>query len=208
MFDQAYSTHQQQRFYLRFIAIASAAIGIVLSACTLVSALRTRWNMHPARVVTGVSLIPLSVSILWHLYDITYPRVASGRRSPPAFLVIVLDGAGFFAFLALMIANGIVIKELAYSSSTNYGMGIMLTYNQFPWMVCSAFHAILVFQQLRQLGGPRVCEHCRQEMGQSATTKRGLNNDYAPLVEHRDSYEDAVETGVATSPMSTHNNGS
>lgn len=210
MFNSAYlnafdSTHKHPRLNLRLVAIASAAIGTVLSICTLVSALHERFGMGRARIVSGVALIPLTISILWHLFDLTHSRVANGRRSPPANLAVMIEGAGFSAFLALLISNGFVIKDLAPG---NYGMGIMLTYNQFPWIVCSGIHAILVIQQLHLLGGPRLCERCRQEMGQSARTKGKVADDYAPLVAHQDSYEDDVETHVVTAgPMSTHDDG-
>ena len=62
--------------------------------------------------------------------------------------------------------------------------------------VLSAIHAMFVVQQIYLFGGSRVCERCRQEMGQSAAAKRGMGTDYAPLVPPRESYDDAVETNV------------
>ena len=50
-------------------------------------------------------------------------------------LIVFIDGLGFFAFLSLLIANGIIIKKYGGSYHT-HGTAILLTYNQFPWMIC------------------------------------------------------------------------
>ena len=73
----------------------------------------------------------------------------------PAPLLVLVDGLGFFAYLSLMIANGIIIKN--YGGRYNsFGIAIMLTYNQFPWMVCwydkhlcsPSFDFVLIFADI------------------------------------------------------------
>lgn len=56
--DGTFRRHPQ--FLLRALATASAAIGMILAFSTLMSAIHLRWNMTPARVLSGVAMIPVS----------------------------------------------------------------------------------------------------------------------------------------------------
>lgn len=55
------SSNHHPRYHVRAVAIASAAIGMVLTFITLMAALRGRWQMGPARVLTGVAMIPVCI---------------------------------------------------------------------------------------------------------------------------------------------------
>ncbi|KAL8996551.1 MAG: hypothetical protein Q9169_003946 [Polycauliona sp. 2 TL-2023] len=170
---------------LRKVAIGAAAVGVLLDIISLVYC-RTKRGQHSMVAVTGVAFLPLGLSFIWNNL-VLFPLSRMKNRMVEAMLVLA-DVAFFLGFLAISIANGVVMKGLEFSSRYAYRdqrSGIyrsytrpgleadhveLYTYNSVPWLICATLHLLaagLVLQRVLELGfGPKAdatCPDCQRK---------------------------------------------
>lgn len=68
--------------------------------------------------------------MIWHHVDLVSPRIS--KQKLPVGLLAFIDGFGFLGFLALIIANGIIMGRMWRESQRV----VLMTYTSVPWMVC------------------------------------------------------------------------
>ena len=74
----------------------------------------------------------LAVSLAWDLTDLACHRF--GKRAIHPCISAVMDSAAFGCFLALLIINGIAMRQFNKLASIVLSL---LTYNTFPWIICA-----------------------------------------------------------------------
>ena len=70
--------------------------------------------------------------MVWNHLDLASIRLF--KRELPIAVLIIVDALGFLSFLALLIANGIVISDFGWWRSI--GHAVLLAYASVPWMFC------------------------------------------------------------------------
>ncbi|MCJ1273924.1 hypothetical protein MMC21_001717 [Puttea exsequens] len=121
-------------------------IGLVFSTS------KTLAGTSPATMLIGY----LVLSIAWDFSDIAlkpslekHIEKVHDEISPEiakAFIAFV-DFLGFLGFLALLVTNGIMIRDLGKGYYHYYGPPndkiMALTYNSVPWIICAACHLLI-----------------------------------------------------------------
>ena len=74
----------------------------------------------------------LFISFNWNCTDLAShsDRIFKQKHLVSVNFLVFMDGLGFLSFLALLIANGIVVNDM------RRGPRILMVYNSVPWMVC------------------------------------------------------------------------
>ena len=74
----------------------------------------------------------LSISFVWNFADLAShsDRIFKQKYLVSVNVLVCVDALGFLGFLALLIANGIVVNDM------HRGPRILLVYNSVPWMLC------------------------------------------------------------------------
>lgn len=76
----------------------------------------------------------LCISMFWNHVDLVSIRLF--KKFLPVGSLVFVESLGFLAFLALLIANGIIVNNLHYMWGSPSGNAMLMTYTSVPWMVC------------------------------------------------------------------------
>ena len=84
--------------------------------------------------MTDVEPQKLCISVIWHHLDLVSTRFFKKVLSVGALAFV--ESLGFLAFLALLIANGIIVHDMDDMWRYTTGDAMLMTYTSVPWMVC------------------------------------------------------------------------
>lgn len=139
-------THK--RYTLRTTAVAAIIFGSIFNFASFVCAMGgydgaprylTFWaSITVSAWSTGVQVsqvlttTQLGISFLWNIADLGLHsnRIFQNKQFLSLNALVLVDTVGFLSYLALLIANGIIVDHLYNGPQQLY------VYNSVPWMVC------------------------------------------------------------------------
>ncbi|KAL8852690.1 MAG: hypothetical protein Q9221_002450 [Calogaya cf. arnoldii] len=122
---------------LRKVAIGAAAAGVFLDTVSIIHS-STKRGQRSMIHVTGFAYLPLGLSLIWnHLILFQLSKAKNGLVQGA---LVLADIAFFLGFLAISIANGVVMNDLG-----GWGRGwglevshvVLYAYNSVPWLTCA-----------------------------------------------------------------------
>ncbi|KAL8790107.1 MAG: hypothetical protein Q9213_000809 [Squamulea squamosa] len=117
---------------LRKIAIAAGAVGVFLDIVSIIHSSSKRYH-HSMRELTGFAFLPVKNDLV-------------------EAMLVAADIALFLGFLAVSIANGIVMNDMGgWGWATGVPHVMLYTYNSIPWLTCATLHLFTAGMAIHRL---------------------------------------------------------
>lgn len=193
------SLKSHKRYSLRSTALVSILVGSVLNFASLLAAFIDINCGNAPRYLTVWTSIVLAISFFWNCVDLAShsDRIFKQKHLICINTLVFVDALGFLSFLALLIANGIIVDDM-YRGPT-----FLMIYNSVPWMFCCAIHGLIALGNMPSVflnvgRGSTCCRECHHKAKRQDT--RGSGGGYQPLFEREgagDGYQD-LEANVTS----------
>ncbi|KAL8671315.1 MAG: hypothetical protein Q9168_004176 [Polycauliona sp. 1 TL-2023] len=133
----AAAKHDGIQTMLRKVVLGAVAVGVFLNTISIIYA-STKRGQRSMVHLTGLAYLPLGLSLAWN--SMILFRLSKAKNSIIEAMLAIADVAFFFGFLAVLIANGVVMNDLG-GWGRGWGLEVghvaLYTYNSVPWLTCA-----------------------------------------------------------------------
>ncbi|KAI4085850.1 MAG: hypothetical protein LQ344_008081 [Seirophora lacunosa] len=127
------TARQHPHFVLRVIYLVATLMGLILDTVLLSN---IGYYYYAVVSLHQTALVPLTIGFLWQTLILFHTRLFPRRRtnSIPNWLIALVETLGYLTFLALLVGNGLAIREDGGGDTFTLWQIMLITYDSAVWV--------------------------------------------------------------------------